>query len=102
MHGVLKQHHGNSLVDQLVRGFPGGPDGKESVPTSLTSPALAVRFFTTSTTWEALLAYTTPFFPDSPLTSQTSFFHCLLVPILLPSISLMLVSQDFILVLFFS
>ena len=31
MHGVLKQHHGNSLVDQLVRGFPGGPDGKESV-----------------------------------------------------------------------
>ena len=30
MHGVLTQHHGNSLVDQLVRGFPGGSDGKES------------------------------------------------------------------------
>ena len=42
-------------------GFPGGSDGKESAynagdlgiePASLTSPALAGGFFTTSATWE--------------------------------------------------
>ena len=53
VHGFPRQEYWIGLA------FPSPEDlpNLRIEPTSLTSPALAGRFFTTSTTWEAHLAY---------------------------------------------
>ena len=57
--GVSRQEHWSGLR------CPSPADLPDSgiKPVSLISPALAGWFFTTSSTWEALLSHTTPFIP---------------------------------------
>ena len=55
VHGILQQEYWSGLPCPS----PGNLSDTGVKPVSLMSPALADRFFTTSTTWEALMQDTT-------------------------------------------
>ena len=55
VHGILQA----KIVESVARPPPGDLPNPRIKPACLTSPALAGGFFTTSTTWEAHVAYTT-------------------------------------------
>ena len=53
VHGIYQAR----ILEWIAISFPGNLPDPGIEPISLVSPALAVDFFTTSATWEALIVY---------------------------------------------